>query len=86
MTDIPAQIVKVPTQGSVGMMAITGIGSASIGDQTGDAIAKIMAWIIAINCNCVPPEAIVSATHTLCVDAVVAIAFFIHYKYLKFHE
>lgn len=80
MTDIQP---KLPTQASFLPMAITGIGSSLGGDKLGDALAEILAWTVAYKCQCVPPEKVISAFHTLCVMLVVGLAFLIHYLVIK---
>lgn len=84
MTDVPSQIqTRAPKIATVGAMAMTGLGSSAMGDQIGDAIAKIIAWFLAVHCQCSPPPEIISACHTLCVAIVVGIAFYVHSRFLK---
>lgn len=80
MTDIQP---KLPTMAPVGMMSLTGMGSSALGDKLGDAFAQLMAWALANHCNCVPPEPVISAIHSICVAFVVGCAFYVHYKFIK---
>ena len=80
MTDIPS---KPPTMAPVGMMSLTGMGSSALGDKLGDAFAQLVAWAIARSCDCVPPDAVISAIHSICVATVVGVAFYVHYRFLK---
>lgn len=79
-TDI---LPKVQTVANMGTMALTGLSSSAIGDQVGDALAKILAWAIAVQCQCAPPADVLGAFHTICVVTVVGLAFIIHYLIVK---
>lgn len=74
---------KLPTEVPIGMMALTGLGSSAMGDQIGDALSQVLAWIVAVQCNCAPPAQVISGFHTLCVALVVGIAFYIHYRFAR---
>lgn len=80
MTDVQP---KVQVTGGIGALALTGVGSAGIGDQVGDALANILAWIIAVKCQCAPPADVIHGFHTICVVFVVGLAFIVHYTILK---
>lgn len=72
-----------PTMAPVGAMSLTGMGSSALGDKLGDAFAQLIAWLIARNCDCVPPQEVISAVHSICVAFVVGLAFYIHYRFIK---
>lgn len=76
-------VTKTPTMASFLPMAATGMASASIGDKLGDAFSQLIAWKIAIDCNCVPPDKVISALHTICEALVVGGAFLLHYIVIK---
>ena len=77
---------KPPITASFGPMVLTGIGSSSLGDQVGDAMADIVVWIIQLSCNCSPPPVVTHAFHTIFVAATVASAFAIHYHIVKLKQ
>lgn len=77
---------KTPTMASFLPMSITGIVSSFGGDKFGDAISQLVAWRIAVNCQCTPPENVISAVHTLCVGAVVLVAYLIYYAFTKYNN
>lgn len=83
MSDIQT---KTPTMASFLPMAMTGMGSSAAGDKIGDAISQLVAWRIAENCKCVPPENVTSAVHTLCVGVVVLTAYVIYYAFTKYNN
>lgn len=74
---------KTQTVAAIGPMALTGISSSVIGDQFGNALAKIVAWVMAIQCQCVPPPAILDAVQTITVGLVVGFAYLIHMAIIK---
>jgi hypothetical protein len=74
---------KSPTLAPIGGMTLTGMGSSAVGDKLGDAFAQLVAWGIARYCACVPPDAVISAIHSICVAFVVGMAFYIHYRFIK---
>lgn len=82
MTD--TTIVKLPTQASFMPMAMTGIGSGALGDKFGDAIAQLVAWRIAVNCNCIPPDNVISSIHTICVGCIIFLSYAIYYGYTRY--
>lgn len=77
---------KQPTQASFLPMALTGMGSAGAGDKIGDAISQLVAWRMAVNCNCVPPDKVISAVHTICEGITVLFAFLIYYIFTKYNN
>lgn len=83
MSDIPP---KTPTMASFAPMAMTGMGSSALGDKLGDALSQLVAWRIAANCNCVPPDNVISAIHTICVGGVVLTAYLIYYGVTRFNN
>lgn len=83
MTDIQA---KTPTMASFAPMAMTGMGSSALGDKLGDALSQLVAWRIAVNCNCTPPSDVISAVHTICVGMVVLTAYTIYYAITRYNN
>lgn len=75
--------LKNPVTSNFLPMAITGTTAASMGDQVGNAFADIFTWFVQLACKCIPPEAVTSGLHTLCVAGTVIVAFIIHYQVLK---
>ena len=67
----------------LGLQAMNAAGAYSYGDKLGDAVAQIAAWVMAVHCNCVPPENVISAVHSLSVIAVIGLALIIQHKLLK---
>jgi hypothetical protein len=80
MTD---QLPKVSAVPMLGLQAMNVAGAYSYGDRVADAIAQIVAWIMAVQCQCAPPGNVISATHYLCVVFVMAIAIVIQHKFIK---
>lgn len=78
--------IKLPITSTFAPVMMTGIGSSAIGDQLGDAVAQLASWFIAVNCNCVPPDKVISAVHTICVVLFVLLAYAVHYLILKHKE
>lgn len=82
MTD-SVVIPKSPVMTSFAPVALTAMGSSSLGDQIGDSMSVILIWILQLVCHCEPPPAVASAFHTLCVALTVLAALLVHYAYLK---
>lgn len=78
--------LRVPTTASFAPMAMTGIGSSALGDKLGDALTQLIAWRMAVNCNCVPPDKVISAIHTICVGVVVLISYTIYYAVTRYNQ
>lgn len=77
---------KLPVTSSFAPIVMTGMGSSAIGDQLGDAISQLISWVIAVHCNCVPPDKVISSVHTICVVLIVSLAYTVHYLILKHKE
>jgi hypothetical protein len=77
------QSPKPVQMASVGMMSITGMGGAAVGDQFANALAKVVAWIIAVKCQCAPPPDVIDGLHTICLVAVVGLGFLLHSMLMK---
>lgn len=82
MSDDP----KTPVTSTFLPMAMTGFGSAVGGDQAADAISQLVAWFMAVHCNCAPPDKVISAVHSLSIIICMALAYTIHYLILKRRE
>lgn len=80
MTDSPP---KQSTAPMLGLQAMGATGSYFAGDKLGDAIAQIVAWIIAVKCNCTPPSEVVGAVHSISVAAVMILAIIAQHKLIK---
>ena len=80
MSDIQPKPSMVPM---LGLQAMNAAGACSYGDRIGEAIGQIVAWIIAVKCNCAPPPDVITAVHELCVAFVVIAAIVLQHKLLK---
>jgi hypothetical protein len=80
MTLIPPKTSAVPY---LGLQAMNMAGSFSYGTQFGDAIAQIVAWRIALDCSCAPPDDVVKAVHHICVTIVMLVALIINHRFIK---
>lgn len=77
---MPGEPMKIV---SAAPLAITAVGSSTIGDQAGNAIADIFEWLTKLACHCDLPSTVVKGYHTLFVLIIVTIAMIIHIKLAK---
>lgn len=80
MTDTPPKTSALPM---LGLQTMNAAGALSYGDQFGEAISQIVAWIMAVQCNCAPPPEVIKAVHYICVALVIGVAIVIQHKLLK---
>ena len=80
MTYEPPKTSAVPM---LGLQAMNATGAYFGGDRVGNAIADIVAWIIAVNCNCAPPPDVITAVHDLSIAFVMIAAIIAQHKLIK---
>ena len=80
MTDIQPKPSSVPM---LGLQAMNAAGAYSYGDRIGDAVGQIVAWIVAVKCNCAPPGNVIEAVHDLSVALVMIGAIVLQHKLMK---
>lgn len=67
----------------LGLQAMNATGAYFGGDRVGNGIADIVAWIIAVKCNCAPPPDVITAVHDLCIAFVMVAAIIAQHKFIK---
>lgn len=75
--------VSPSTASMVGLQSMNAAGSLSYGNDLGDAIAQLVAWYLAVRCNCAPPPEAIKAVHYICVVSVVIAAIMLQHKFIK---
>lgn len=72
-----------PVQLNPTTAAVTAMGGSAIGDQAGDALSNVLAWLITLSCHCQVPTGVLTAFHTLCVLTTTGLAIAVHFYFAR---
>jgi hypothetical protein len=82
MTDQQPQ-PKISSAPMLGLQAMNATGAYFGGDRVGNALADIVAWIIAVQCKCAPPPDVITAVHDLSIALVMVAAIIAQHRLIK---
>jgi hypothetical protein len=67
----------------LGLQAMNATGAYFGGDRVGNAVADIVAWIIAVQSNCASPPNVITAVHDLSIAFVMVVVIIAHHRLIK---